>query len=247
MGFVANMIAVANPTFAVKPIGAKGPFKTTGGEIHLRDFGATLCDLVKDCSVEFGVSALHEPTGRVRPFNFYRWKNEFWSAKTFSMTPYEIRGPLVAEENWRRDAPIKAGQTVDFSANGSSIPFVWAGFSVPEKMGTWTNGKVATLIMKPDSPSLGQLQLHATGFTAGGPVRVSVSINGATVGEMAFDAKSNETAFTFTIPDVARQEETLKIDFVISEPKSPASLGLSRDSRELGFMLHSLKISPQED
>jgi hypothetical protein len=245
-GFVANIIGVANPTFAVKPIGAKGPFKTAGGEIHLSDFGATLCDLLKDCSVDRGVSALNEPTGRVRLFNFYRWKNEFWAAKAISMTPYEIRGPLVAETNWRRDAPIKVGETVDFGTDGSSIPFVWAGFASPEKAGTWTSDKVATLIMKPDGASRGQLQLRATGFIAGGPVRVSVLINEAAAGEMTFDKKNSEGTFTFAMPEGTMQEGTLKIDFMISEPKSPASLGLSRDSRELGFMLHSLRIAPQE-
>lgn len=246
-GSRAKIVGAANPTFAIKPVGAKGPIRTAGGEIYIGDFGATLCDLLKACTVENGVSALQEPYGRTRLFNYYRWKNEFWKTSSISgLTPYEIRGPLGRKENWVKDAPIRVGQTIDFGGSGAGLPYLWNGFSQPEDLGTWTDGAVATLVMNPDQRVPSSITLHVVGFVNAGAVRATVAVDEKSVGEIVLDKAKPEGNFTFRIPDEALEDGAIKVDFAIAEPRSPKEIGLSSDDRKLGLQLRSLKISPHE-
>jgi hypothetical protein len=246
-GSRAKVVGAANPTFAIKPLGSKGGFRTAGGEIYIGDFGATLCDLLKVCSADSGISALKEPYGRTRLFNYYRWKNEFWRASTIAgLTPYEVRGPVGKKENWVKDAPIRVGQTIDFSEKGTSTLYAWTGWSQPEAWGTWSDGPIASLIMNPDKRVPSRITLQVQGFVDPGPVRASVVINEKPVGEIVLDRTKPSGEFTFNVPGEASADDTIKLDLLIGDPKSPKELGLSRDDRYLGIGLYSLKIEAQE-
>jgi hypothetical protein len=242
-GSRAKLVGAANPTFAIKPVGSKGAFRTGGGEIYIGDFGATLCDLLKACSTEFGISALSEPYGRTRLFNYYRWKNEFWRASTIAgLTPYEIRGPVGRKDNWIKDAPVKVGQTIDFSEKGNSTAYIWTGFSQPEPWGTWTDGAIATLVMNPDKRLPGRITLQLQGFVEPGPVHATVMINEKKVGQIELNKSKPAGEFSFRIPDEIPEDGSLKLDLVIAEPKSPKELGLSNDDRKLAIGLYSMRI-----
>ena len=103
----ATIISSANPTFAIKPLGSKGPFKMGTGEVHIGDFGATLCDLLEVCEADAGTSARNETRGRVRVFNDYRWKHEFWQSETIpGLSTYEVKGPIGKQESWTKLAPV---------------------------------------------------------------------------------------------------------------------------------------------
>lgn len=239
----AKLVGAANPTFAIKPIGSKGAFRTGGGEIYIGDFGATLCDLLKVCSTEAGVSALSEPYGRTRLFNYYRWKNEFWKASTIAgLTPYEVRGPVGGKDNWIKEAPIRVGETVDFSEKGNSVIYTWTGWSQPEPWGTWTTSSIASLVMNPDKKLPGRVTLQVQGFVEPGPVHATVMINEKKVGEIALNKSKPAGEFSFRIPDEALEDDWVKLDLVIADPKSPKELGLSRDDRQLAIGLFSLRL-----
>ena len=116
-----KMVASANPTFALKPIGGKGTFRRMEGEVHIGDFGATLCDLLKVCKADGGVSALTKPVGRLRAFNNYRWKHEFWAADLIpGLSTYTVRGPIGDPDSWTKESPIQTGSTVTFTDKGTS-------------------------------------------------------------------------------------------------------------------------------
>lgn len=242
-GGPAKVVGAANPTFTIKPIGSKGEFRKGRGEIYIGDFGATLCDLLKVCSAETGATALSEPYGRTRLFNYYRWKNEFWKSSTISgLTPYEIRGPVGREDNWVKDAPIQFGQTIDFSEKGNSTKYTWTGWSEPEPWGTWTDGSVATLVMRPDKKLPGRITLKLQGFVSEGPVNATVVINEKTVGEIALSKSNPGGEFSFNIPDEAQKDAQIKLDLVIDNPRNPKDLGISRDDRDLGIGLFSMRL-----
>jgi hypothetical protein len=246
VGDRAKVVGAANPAFAIKPVGSKGPFKTAGGEIQLADFGATLCDLLEACSADSGISALKEPMGRVRIFNYYKWKHEFWRATSIKgLITYEIHGPIGTKSNWVKDAPIQIGQTIDFGANGSSRAIIWDGFSSPEAVGTWTEGSVATLVMNPDKLVPSQIIVQASGFVAGGPIHATVVVDEKQVGEMVFTEKNQGGRFAFDVPEDALSDGALKVDFLIAEPRSPKDLGLSGDKRKLGLLVHSFELAPR--
>ncbi len=243
----AKVVGAANPTFAIKPVGSKGAFRTAGGEIHIGDFGATLCDLLQVCSADLGISALKEPYGRTRVFNYYRWKNEFWrSSNIEGLITYEVNGPLGRKENWVRDAPIRIGETIDFTKKGTAQSYAWTGFSQPEDWGTWTNGTVASLVMNPDKRVPSDITFQVVTFMSPGPVRATVVIDEKTVGDIVLDNAKPGGEFTFKIPDEALEDGSIKLDFLIADPKSPKELGLGNDSRKLGLGFRSLRISPHE-
>ena len=244
VGSRAKVVGAANPTFAIKPVGSKGAFRTGGGEIYIGDFGATLCDLLKACSTEAGISALNEPDGRTRLFNYYRWKNEFWKASTIEgLTPYEVRGPVGRKDNWIKNASIQFGQTINFTDKGNSAAYVWTGLSQPESWGTWTDGTIASLIMTPDKRLPGRVTLQLQGFVEPGPVHATVMINEKKVGEIDLNKSKPAGEFSFPIPDEVLEDGWIKLDLVIADPKSPKELGLSRDDRQLGIGLFSMRLN----
>lgn len=241
----APITASANPTFAIKPIGANGPFRTGKGEVHLGDFGATLCDLLGVCKADTGVSARREPSGRVRIFQNYSWRHEFWLADTMNVTRYEISGAIGDSENWsRRSFPLQIGKTIDFTSSGDARLYQKRGWAAQgEGVGTWTNGSRASLIMLLSGNSSSPLRLafEAFGFVAGGPTRVDVLVDGQVIGALDFDETRNQKLANFIIPARATGE-SLEIDFVISDPRSPSELGLSHDSRKLGMNVRWLRL-----
>jgi hypothetical protein len=242
-GTLAANIASANPTFAIKPIGNRGDFRSVKGEVHIGDFGATLCDLASDCEVDTGFSALAAPAGRTRVFNYYRWRHEYWEAKSIpDLTRVEIVGPIEEAQNWAKVASIDVGETIFFNGQGTSHQYVGSGWSGQESWGTWTDGNMARLIFytSQNQPLVATLMAH--GFTpAGAPLRVLIDVDGSPSGELVFE-DSAPKKWSFDIPAEAVNDGRLEIDFHISDPRSPEQLGLSEDSRGLGMGMHWMRL-----
>jgi hypothetical protein len=99
--------------------------------------------------------------------------------------------------------------------------------------------------MTPDKVEPMHVIIRGQGFIGGGPIRVTTAINEKRVGEMLFDQSRPSGQFVFEVPDDALRAGTLRVDFAIADPKSPKELGLSTDTRTIGFGLISLKLEPK--
>jgi hypothetical protein len=92
----------ANPLFLLKRRGASGALQEASGAVSLADVGATLCAASDACATPLGTPAGQAPADRLRRFNEYVWREEFWRLRDLpDVTPHEVRGPLWKRGSWR--------------------------------------------------------------------------------------------------------------------------------------------------
>ena len=135
------------------------------------------------------------------------------------------------------------GSDIDFTSTGNSAVFSGEGWSHAEEWGTWTDGERAVVKFRFAAPPKRPLQLRgkALGFVVPEHPRVRVRVNGS-------DTELARWEFNFAglqdvsaaVPAILLGEKEFELVFAIIDPASPAELGLSRDSRELGMGLQSL-------
>ncbi|WP_454645536.1 hypothetical protein [Bradyrhizobium liaoningense] len=137
-----------------------------------------------------------------------------------------------------------------FTSSGLSSPA--AGWGDPEPWGVWTLGPYASLRPIPvpraaDSDLVLDADVRAFLPGQGKMQRVAVFANGTGVAKWTFSEADAERALTVRIPkSVMTGHSALSLSFEISDPASPASLGLSADRRALGFGIKRLTIKEVE-
>ena len=138
--------------------------------------------------------------------------------------------------------PIGADWT--FSVGGNSIRFLRSGWSEPDRYGCWTIGRHAALDI-PVEPTGCALQVKMSGYAFIPPdvglQRIHVSLNGMDLTRVEFTSGSRK-AFEFWIPASAVLRTGNLLTLTIERPGSPASFGISTDTRQLGFHLASMSF-----
>ena len=134
------------------------------------------------------------------------------------------------------------GMTVGFATeDASGLEYVRSGFSYPEKIGTWTEDREASLRFRLPEEQDGDLLLRIAYSTFDGAQRVQLSANGTEIADFtAAEAEERE----IPIPASCREGERLDLRFRFPDAHSPASAGESADERELALLLYSLQIVP---
>jgi len=137
-----------------------------------------------------------------------------------------------------KDYPsYKLGENIGL-ANNKSIyqTFGWSG---TEEWGTWTEGKIAFLVMSVDNSNNLFLHLNIAGVFNNIPI--DMYINNVIIGSFEFAFGEN----IIEIPKEIYPDNLLKIIFKIKDPKSPMDMGLSGDTRKLGIGVSSFYIDTQ--
>jgi hypothetical protein len=123
------------------------------------------------------------------------------------------------------------------------------GWGGREAWGVWTIGPQASLRSFPVPRTAANsdffLEAEVRGFVPGPGKKQSVSVlaNGIPVANWTFSVADWRRAVTALIPkSVMTGHSSLSISFEVADPVSPASLGLSADSRVLGIGLERLTI-----
>ena len=158
-------------------------------------------------------------------------------------TTIDPRGPAD------RGIPVYGvGTLLDFSAMGNARPYMLFGWSSPEAAGTWTLGPEAALLMRLAAPHGDQLELTAdvAPFLTGDHrnLDVEVMVNEQIVDRWRFTSREERRTKRAMLRDaIGDGTRPLTIRFRVGEPMSPASLGLSSDSRPLGLYVHTIRIA----
>lgn len=131
------------------------------------------------------------------------------------------------------------GSPIDFTERGNSAPYRCEGWSSSEKWGTWTDGFRATMEIPFSETPEGPLQMHVEiGQTLLHPLHpqlhVRVDVGGSPLASWTFDSPGSGARHV-EIPLEKLSGEKCVITFDISNPVSPAELGLSDDTRQLGI------------
>jgi hypothetical protein len=157
---------------------------------------------------------------------------------------------------WRRDgrlvrlgwrgAPNLQNEPIDLSLAGDPKGALLYGWSEPETSGRWTDGPEAALVFDLGaarySPTIA-FAMSAMVAQAAPRLRVEIWINRQRLADWLFEeAHALPHTRSLTIPEVALTPRHQVLTFVIREPKSPQSLGISSDVRQLGVFVHRLVL-----
>jgi hypothetical protein len=127
-------------------------------------------------------------------------------------------------------------------------PPMWPGWSVPEKWGTWSDGDSSLMLLALSNTPQNDIELlingHAFLADKHPSQEVDILVNGHHVATLKYDQQSNGGVRVVKIPKPLALEKNgqLLIKFNFKNPKSPAELGLSADTRRLGLGIVSLEI-----
>ena len=141
--------------------------------------------------------------------------------------------------------PIRAGTALTFGTSGNGVSALVHGWGRPEKWGTWSVAKQASLKFAPgpDQDFPLEADLNYRSFIPHNDSTLSVvcRTNGMEINSWECTPVAWSGVQRLTIPAGSLGPDgAIKLEFVISEPRSPAALGLSPDSRLLGIGIESL-------
>jgi hypothetical protein len=98
-----HLAGAANPLFLMKPRAIRGPLRQMSDAIHVADTGKLVCAQSRTCRAARPVESIATSPARIRRFNDYEWRQEFWHLRTVDkITTYEIRGPVLERSSWSR-------------------------------------------------------------------------------------------------------------------------------------------------
>jgi hypothetical protein len=149
-------------------------------------------------------------------------------------------------------ASYTLGEKIVFSAGGNSGKFTNSGWSTPEDFGTWTDGNVATILMKLKEPSFNPLKLtiEAGAFLSNNKkdqLTVDVFINNIKIDTLNYVIKDggNIKIQEMKIPkdSLEKTNGIIEIKLIMNPIISPYALGLGLDTRKLGLSVKSLILS----
>lgn len=144
---------------------------------------------------------------------------------------------------------IDRRQPIEIVMNSAaSIVAVGRGWGKRETSYRWTLGNVSEFYV-PDLASENALELSvsAGAFLAPGEQNktLTVQINGQQIGELVFSSTPEKKSLE--IPARISAAGFSRIDFLINDPKSPLSLGISGDSRKLGFCFYKIELQERDE
>ncbi|HYB22317.1 MAG TPA: hypothetical protein VED41_00870, partial [Solirubrobacteraceae bacterium] len=154
------------------------------------------------------------------------------------------RARVRAPSAWEPGSRLMLGEGFD---DASMLFDGWAG---PEQRGRWMVGRRARLLMRLSRtlPAL-DLEMEAAPFLGPLPRKLTVElyINDQRVGSVDYEGVDEDplkpSMTRLALPaGTVRDDGDVLIEWRIGDPRSPSSLGLSDDSRELGLFLVGLAV-----
>ena len=125
---------------------------------------------------------------------------------------------------------------------------MWLGWPAPEQWGTWSTSDTALVLLALSSPPQNDLELLIDGYAflvAKHPSQeIDILVNEHPVATLKYDQQSNVGVRVVKISKALALAKNgqLLIKFNFKNPKSPAELGFSTDSRRLGLCIVSLEL-----
>jgi hypothetical protein len=146
--------------------------------------------------------------------------------------------------------PIACNTAIAFSDDRADRYFGARGLSGHEPRGRWSNGSVVELSLLPEEgchPDTLQLDLSPYLKREHPQQTADIFVNENLVEEISLSfGMDNPKEFLIQLPEFVSGE--IKVRFEIKKPMSPQLLGLSEDTRALGFLFKGIKlVSPKVD
>ena len=154
----------------------------------------------------------------------------------------EIRNSRVAD--YERARP---GDTLVFGVDGNGLPALVDGWGEPEEWGTWSVAKRASMSFSLQAPTAqsirADLRYRAFVSTAHPHLMVSCCIAGQEVAAWGCSDARPSRVQELTIPAaLIPSYGAVNLELKVSDPRSPAELGLSSDTRLLGIGIEAVSF-----
>ena len=144
-------------------------------------------------------------------------------------------------------APLEAGNSLRFASSSAGSIALGVGWGEPEDWGTWSIAQKASLYIAaasaPGSPI--KLDLSYRSFVEGGrSLRIVCRAEGRQVSAWTCDPTAWRGVQRITVPSAIAIDGAVRLEFDITEPRSPAELNLGVDTRQLGIGVEELRHVP---
>jgi hypothetical protein len=176
-----------------------------------------------------------------------RWKPvTLWGHQTFAFS-------LFPPPQLFKRVPYSVGEVISFKTGGNAQNYQTFGWYASEKSGTWTHSGDAVLTMNLSSSKgldwLGKdLHLSVTGiaFLSNDLPQTSIQVicNEKIVGEWLFAKEDSLKDLDTSIPvEIIGENQVIEIVFRSQVSLSLKELGVSEDTRQLGFFIKDMRLS----
>lgn len=261
----SNVLTSGSPLVLVKPFNASGDMKSSDAPVSMADLPATVAAcLDSNAKINSGTNmmAVGNDEQRMRRFLYYSWAHDDWAQSALpEMTEYAVQGLSWESSSWVPtgkvfteegvknlfDHSYVLGSRLVFQQEGNnSQSYQSYGWSSPEKEFTWTDGSEAGLFL-PITPGQGDLQLSVKlrPFLVNRKLeqqQVEVYINGRSADSWILEGSDWQNK-TIDISEQDYASGLLRLTFKLPDARSPQSLGLSEDKRQLAAAVNSLTIT----
>jgi hypothetical protein len=155
-----------------------------------------------------------------------------------------------------REAPldgrlaVRVEETIAFTTAGNGVAALGEGWADPEEWGTWTISKRASLRLSIE-PHRGRklyakLKYRAFVHALHRDLSLVCRAEGRDIASWRCGTAAPSGIQQLVIPsDLLPEGGAMDLEFRISNPRSPADLGVSPDTRQLGLGIESLRLSTQ--
>jgi glycosyltransferase involved in cell wall biosynthesis len=142
---------------------------------------------------------------------------------------------------------VRVGEPVAFGAKGNGRAALGEGWAEPEEWGTWSVSKRASIRLSVEAYRGRRLyaELKYRAFTHDHDCQDIVCRAGdRDVAAWHCNPRANAGIQRMTIPfDAIREGGALDLEFRISNPRAPAELGISADTRQIGLGIEWLRLT----
>ena len=156
----------------------------------------------------------------------------------------------LQEGSWTRidfgKVPYLLRSVIDFHTGGNALLYEADGWNSLEEGGAWALGGHSSLLLNlpapPTTDLLLTLRAHAFTPSQRPSFKETLRVNGSVVA--VWPIKGTQIEERALIPQSLARSGPLRLEFLNDDPRSPAELGVSPDSRKLGLSFETIKIMP---
>lgn len=161
-------------------------------------------------------------------------------AKVEEISIYEHDNTIV-DKSLLTELEYNVAFTFDTESHTSNL--LKDGWSLPERDHIWSVGNYSDMLFKvPKTNKDLILEINGEPFlsTELGSQQVKVFLNNRLIANWPCHSSSNYSTLVFN--HLIQKDGVVYLKFVYENPRSPKSLGISNDSRILGFSFRSIRI-----
>jgi hypothetical protein len=154
--------------------------------------------------------------------------------------------PALPETPDAPAVPVLGDDGLDFGHDGKGVAALIEGWSEPEDWGTWSTAKTCSMRVKLDPVPTRPVQVHIVcrAFVHQTQLEVSCRVGDAAPQQWIFTPVSGSQPRSLRLdPATHASDGQLTLTFTLTEPRSPADLGLSSDVRPLGIGIERMWIA----